>query len=223
MMLKLSRWPSIEFDRREIALVMVNLPADTRRADASFLARAVLQELASRLRPGDFFEIIESAHGPRLAGHGRDVHVSLSYAGDKALIGLSFDRALGVDIVAVENYPEIDSLAGLYLPASFCTRKGYLRNENFALGWAKMEACCKALKLPLAEIDKNREKVYSDCRIVDCEQIDGYRIAAATAPPNSGQEKSRLINGLNSYFGAKGETRTKEYSLIRIDYVVILS
>ncbi len=94
------------------------------------------------------------------------------------MIGLSQKMALGVDIVQIQDIAEIKSLSALYLPA----RLNIIDTTVFASEWAKMEACCKALKLPLAEIDREREKRYASCQLIECEQIEGYRIAVAALP-----------------------------------------
>ncbi len=116
-------------------------------------------------------KIIETPSGPAIADS--DLHISLSYAGDKALIGLSCKQPLGVDIVWIEKLPEIETLSRLYLPKAVSCEAG------FALAWAQMEACCKALKLPLTEIDDARASAYAGCILPECEQIDGYRMAIA--------------------------------------------
>lgn len=177
--LKALIWPESPagFDQNGLALVLLTLPAGTRRAAARSQARVVLRELAGRLLPSAPIELVETPRGPQLQGS--DIRISLSYAGNKVLIGLSQLHALGVDIVQVDNIPEIGALSGLYLPNSAAAP---LCDENFALRWAEVEACCKALGLPLAEMNEEREKAYAACDLLDCEQIAGYRMAAAIHP-----------------------------------------
>jgi hypothetical protein len=119
------------------------------------------------------FTLIESPCGPLIAGISADIKVSLSYAGEKVLIGISCGHALGVDIVLIDRFPEIEALSRLYLPTT------PLDDAGFSLAWAQMEACCKCLGLPLAEIDEGRERAYSACDLPDCHQVDGYRMAVA--------------------------------------------
>jgi hypothetical protein len=45
-----------------------------------------------------------------------------------------------------------------------------------------MEACCKALGLPLAEIDEQRECAYVRCELPECAESADYRIAVALLP-----------------------------------------
>lgn len=177
--LKALIWPESPagFDQNGLALVLLALAAGTRRADARSQARGVLRELAGRLLPGVPVELVETPRGPQFPGSG--IRISLSYAGDKVLIGLSKEHELGVDIVQIDNIPESEALSGLYLPNSASAPR---RDEDFALRWAEVEACCKALGLPLAEMDQEREKAYATCDLLDCEQIAGYRMSAAIHP-----------------------------------------
>ncbi len=173
--LKLLIWPECpaEFDHHGLALILLTLPAGTKRADARQMARTTLRECIASLLHAVHIELAEGVHGPLITGS--DLRISLSYAGDKALIGIARRRALGVDIVKIESMDDVETLAKLYLPVA--------PNADFALAWAQMEACCKALKLPLSEINDARKLAYASCELVDCEQIDGYRIALATTSP----------------------------------------
>ena len=119
------------------------------------------------------FTLIETPCGPLIAGITADIKVSLSYAGEKVLIGISSGHALGVDIVLIDRFPEIEALSRLYLPTT------PLGDAGFALAWAQMEACCKCLCLPLSEIDEVRKHAYAACDLPDCQQVDGYRMAVA--------------------------------------------
>ncbi len=197
------------FDDNGLALILLTLPAATQRADARQLARAVLRECLDCLLPAAHIEstcmaqmspfkpaipvpqaspalrargkanrcasftLIESPCGPLIAGISANIKVSFSYAGEKVLIGISCGHALGVDIVLIDRFPEIEALSRLYLPTT------PLGDAGFALAWAQMEACCKCLGLPLAEIDEVRKHAYAACYLPDCQQIDGYRMAVA--------------------------------------------
>lgn len=188
MPLKPLLWPECAagFDPNGLALVVLTLPAGTQRTDARRLAREVLRELTGRLLPGAPIELEDSPHGPRLTGAACDIRISLSYAGDKVLIGLSCGRAIGVDIVQIDRIAEIKTLSRLYLPQSACATvleaAPDLTDQRFAESWAEMEACCKALSLPLAEVDEKRERAYANCELIDCEQIIGYSMAVAIIP-----------------------------------------
>lgn len=155
------------FDRQ--TLLLLTLPGAD-RAEARARVRAVLAKIAARLS----HRIIETPCGPEFADSGH--HISISYASGNALIGISKQRRIGVDIVKIEPISESSALARLYLPdGASCIGS----DEAFAARWASLEACCKALKLPLAEIDPARATAYAQCEMVQCEQIPGYRIALA--------------------------------------------
>lgn len=181
-------WPEhpAGFDQNGLALVILTLPADNQRTDARRLAREVLRELTCRLLPGAPVELVDSPHGPTLTGPACHIRISLSYAGDKVLIGLSCTHNIGVDIVQIDRIAETRALSRLYLPQNACATvleaAPDLTDQSFAEGWAQMEACCKALSLPLTEIDEKREKAYANCELIDCEQINGYRMAVAIMP-----------------------------------------
>ncbi len=180
-------WPDlpVKLDGNGLALRRLALPAGTPRARARHLARRGLREMLASLLalPAEEVTLVEGLRGPVLEGAAREIGVSLSYAGDWALIGLAEGRALGVDVVRIESLPEAEMLARLYLPATAChaVREAppERRDARFAHVWAEMEACSKCLGLPLAEISAARELALKDCQLVDCEQQDGYRMAVA--------------------------------------------
>jgi phosphopantetheinyl transferase len=184
-------WPDYpeDFEHKKIALVLFTLPADTNRANARLLAREVLRKLISHLLNLRLSSImlLEGPRGPKLEGMNHPVLISLSYAGDKVLIGLCREQAIGVDIVKIEDFPEIAGMSRLYLPKSkhLLKKTPEPLTSKFALAWAEMESCCKALGLPLAEIDEQREESYAKCKLASCTQIDGYRIAVAVTPSHT--------------------------------------
>ena len=180
-LLKLLIWPEspASFDPNGLALIILTLPAGSSNTVARSLARETLQKLSGQLPGLDTEQLVETPRGPRF--YDSTIRISLSYAKDRVLIGLSRNHALGVDIVEIALVPEIEALCRLYLPkaAALAVLETDGRDSAFAQAWAQLEACCKASGLPLAEINKQREKNYTACRFIDCEQIDGYRIAVA--------------------------------------------
>ena len=168
------------------ALVLLTLPPHTARPQARRHARQALQQMLGALlaRPAQAIILREDARGPLLDGAARDIRISLSYAANRCLIGLTEGLAIGVDIVRIENLPESESLARLYLPDAACRAlpeaPGAARDAGFALAWAQMEARSKCLGLPLAEIDAQREQALNACALSDCAQTGAYRIALAT-------------------------------------------
>ncbi|BCB26668.1 hypothetical protein SKTS_15540 [Sulfurimicrobium lacus] len=172
-----------------LALLLLALPGGTPRAHARLLARQVLRETLGGLLslPAEQVALFEGPYGPRLEGAASDIRVSLSYAGEWALIGLSTGRALGVDIVRIDSLPEVAALARDFLPAAAChavlAAPLEERDACFAQAWAEMEACSKCLGLPLQEIGAEREQALKACALLSCEQVDGYRIAVAVRSP----------------------------------------
>jgi len=180
-------WPDkpAGFDGDGLALLLLALPGGALRAHARLLARQTLREVLGGLLalPAEQVALLEGPHGPVLEGAAREIRISLSYAGDWVLIGLAEGRALGVDMVRIDSFPELESLARFYLPAATChallAAPLEMRDASFAHGWAEMEAGSKCLGLPLMEISAAREQALKPCRFVPCEQLDGYRIAVA--------------------------------------------
>lgn len=190
--LKLHPWPQCpdRLQPGELALFILTLPADTVRANARLIARDALRHIASKVSgvKADNVFLVEGSRGPILTGLPCHLEVSLSYAHDKVVLGFSCGRALGVDIVHIKHLPESKALCALYLPDAAALAVTGAPDEQkgtrFALAWAQMEACCKALNLPLAEIDQTRAMDYAACELIDCEQIEGYGIAVAIPPKN---------------------------------------
>jgi phosphopantetheinyl transferase len=180
-------WPgqAAGFDDDRLALVLLTLPADTSRPTARRLVRQRLRQILSGLMalPVEALSLVEGPHGPLLNDTARDIRISLSYAGDRVLIGLAEGHALGVDVVRIERLPGLDALSRLYLPDSACRAMldaaPAAQDAAFALGWAQMEASCKCLGLPLMEIDAQRARALATCQLVACRQMDGYRMAVA--------------------------------------------
>lgn len=135
----------------------------SRQAGLRFLAsrHALRRLLASSLEcPPESLVISENAFGkPRLLAHG--LNFNLSRSGPVALIGLSPDFAVGVDIEVVRGVPEIEALAQEHFTraesnrwASFSERA---RDQEFLGCWTRKEACVKALgtglSLPLVSVE----------------------------------------------------------------------
>jgi 4'-phosphopantetheinyl transferase len=184
----LTRWPvqTIEWSATGLVLILVARPDNHSRQAARRFARQVLSEILSKLLSVSMEQLalVEEAYGPQLADH-RNIRVSLSYSGNWILIGIGKEQALGVDIVCVEHLPEMESLCLYYLPEMSCrTVAGVpkpLRDVTFSAEWAKMEAGCKCLGLPLSEISATRSLALQSCQMVESEQVAGYEIGVATA------------------------------------------
>lgn len=178
-------WPeqAVHFDSRGLALVLLALPAaGTRSTARQYARRALRQILASLLhQQAEDVPLSETARGPVLGAVAGDIRISLSYASGHCLIGLSRGREIGVDIVRIERIAGIDAVSRLYLPSAHAVIEApaELRDARFALHWSQMEAGCKCLGLPLAEITPQREHALNKCEQIDCTQKEHYRMALA--------------------------------------------
>lgn len=89
---------------------------------------------------------------PRLSGG--ELHFNLSRSGAEALIGLSRDRAIGVDIEWSRDVPDADALARQHFTdaelSAWLRAEVEMREELFLRGWTRKEACLKALGLGLS-------------------------------------------------------------------------
>lgn len=186
-----SDWPApaVALDGNGLALVLLALPAGSPRPTARRQARQALRQIVGHLLALSPDDVVLSEGengpqlGPQLADATRDLRISLSYAADRCLIGLAEGQALGVDLVRIEALPEIAALAELYLPArcrqAIDAAPAEERAARFAQAWAEMEARSKCLRLPLVEMDAQRERSLAAARLVDCAPIPGYRLAIA--------------------------------------------
>jgi 4'-phosphopantetheinyl transferase len=180
-------WPeqTVRLNGDGYALVLLKLPRTIARTAARINARLALRQIAVGLIGVPSLEIylIETPRGPIFAGLASDIHISLSYATDRCLIGLCRGHEIGVDIVKIEALPELEALSKLYLPDTearlIFKLPRAMQAAAFALAWAKLEAGSKCLGLPLEEINPQRELDLIRCQQLTCTQPDGYRIALA--------------------------------------------
>jgi len=79
-----------------------------------------------------------------------DLHFSLSYAGDHALVGISTAGAIGVDVERLRPIDDAVDLARTHFSACEMatverTPPGPARDRTFLQGWTRKEACVKAI------------------------------------------------------------------------------
>ncbi len=90
-----------------------------------------------------------------------DLQFNLSHSGPEALIGLSRDRAIGVDIEQVRVVPDADALVREHFTeaeqAYWASGAAATRDRRFLECWTRKEACVKALgggvSIALATLD----------------------------------------------------------------------
>lgn len=125
------------------------MPEDRRRYR---IAHAEVRRLlAGKLgcRPARVRFAIDGGGMPRLHGCA-DLHFSLSYAGDRALVGISTTGAIGVDIERLRPIDDADDLARSHFSACEAAAvdrapPGPVRDRTFLQGWTRKEACVKAV------------------------------------------------------------------------------
>ncbi len=85
---------------------------------------------------------------PRLDGHGARPDFNLSHAADVALLAVSWNSPLGVDVEAVRPMPDLDRLAGRVMHpsefAAFERLEERWRTSAFFRLWTRKEAALKA-------------------------------------------------------------------------------
>jgi phosphopantetheinyl transferase len=98
---------------------------------------------------------VESAKGPEVRERIRDRHVgvSISYAKTEAWLALGWEAQIGVDAVAIEEVPDWEEVASVYLEqaAQERLRKSTQPALDFAREWAGFEARLKLAGQPLVE------------------------------------------------------------------------
>lgn len=146
---------------RERAQQMLFARHARRYLSARHALYALLAEALGRA-PAEIDLLSDEFGKPALAG--AELHFNCSRSGPEALIGLSAERALGVDIECIREIADADGLAQTHFTQ---TERAYLRggadaarSERFLECWSRKEACLKALGLglsiPLSSVDVGR-------------------------------------------------------------------
>lgn len=118
---------------------------------ARHMLYGLLAETLGR-RPGKI-DIVTNAFGkPALAGG--ELHFNSSRSGPEALIGLSRERSVGVDIERIRTVDDAEVLARAHFTEAESTylrngRSATTRSLRFLECWTRKEACVKALGLGL--------------------------------------------------------------------------
>lgn len=114
---------------------------------------------------------------------GLPLALSLSYAGDHALVALCPGAQIGVDLVRLDTWPELLEVARLYLgPAQTATLQGLSRDaqtQAFAEAWAALEARCKCGGAGLVEWSTERDAQLADAELSALAVPPGYAAAQA--------------------------------------------
>lgn len=117
---------------------------------------------------------------------------SLSYAGERALIGVAGGHAIGVDIEVARPMGDADELAALHFDAAegraYQGRPDRAATHLFLRGWTRKEACLKAIGLGLrvapasvhTGLDGPGEAAFGD-DVIDLDSFEMHGLVAAWA------------------------------------------
>ena len=150
--MQIYRWPQIPERPSPGEPVLVRVPVSSERKTARREVRAALcAVLTAWLGREPVLE--ETSHGPVCRDETFDI--SLSYSGSEAWIGLIYGGRIGVDVMAVESFPEMSDVARNYLGPTTTARIQYAANPArvFASAWTMREATLKCYKHSLTEWD----------------------------------------------------------------------
>jgi 4'-phosphopantetheinyl transferase len=122
---------------------------DRRRYLAAHCALRLLIEDFAKVK-ADRIEFVVGPWGKPAVSGLANVHFSVSYTEDRALIGLSSAAEIGVDVEMVREIEDADALAQDYFTQSernalSMTVQGGSRQQSFLRGWTRKEACIKAV------------------------------------------------------------------------------
>ena len=135
------------------------------------VARELLRDILAaylEMRPSHVPLHLEPGQAPTVAARwqGLSLSISMSYAGDVALIGLCPGAKIGIDLVEIGPMPDWAPVARLYLGPDVALRLAKMNRadseKNFLLAWAEMEARSKCLGQGLQEWSPTRQqRLYS--------------------------------------------------------------
>jgi 4'-phosphopantetheinyl transferase len=164
---------------------------DAAGPDPRAAARAALRRIVTQRLDGRAAAWVRGPHGkPALAGE--RLQCNLSHAGDLALIAVTADRPVGVDLQDLVPGLDVAALARRYFPAAEAQRVARHGAGEFARLWARKEAVVKAagdrltrgLLLPVAgdppPAVRHDGVTYA---VADLAAPDGFRAAVALAGP----------------------------------------
>jgi 4'-phosphopantetheinyl transferase len=175
----------LQFDSDGLLLVHFSLtdihPFAARRTHARHVLRQLLSQLLDH--PVQTLPLHETPHGPRLALPFNSIKISLSYATHRGLIGLSQHQGIGVDIVQVVNFNEMNQVAKSYFSDRryqlILAQQGLEKDTQFAQAWADIEASSKCLGLPLSEMSPARAQQLNQCELRACTPLTEHRLSVA--------------------------------------------
>ena len=104
--------------------------------------------------PQDLTFELDEFGKPHLTDHHHRLHFNLSHSGPHAVIGLSHNGPIGVDIEEIRAIGDADALVGMHFTsaeqAEWRRTSEAFRNRAFLTCWTRKEACAKALGVGLS-------------------------------------------------------------------------
>lgn len=149
--------------------LIVRLAKGRSRKEARKEAREVLRKVLSSWSglPADTLPLEETSHGPSWTGKfcGHALDISLSYCPGEAWIGLMIDGKIGIDIMFIEEIPELADLVRTYLDpdAASLILNAHRPSFAFASAWTEREARLKCLKKGLVEWSPEQGELERKC------------------------------------------------------------
>jgi 4'-phosphopantetheinyl transferase len=143
-----------ELDTYERARAARFAPADRARYEAAHCAlRSAIRTFCGAATQSPVFR--RGVYGKPSIAQGLQCHFSLSYSGDLAVIALTRDVEIGVDVERERPIDAVEELAASHFAPQETTdlltrQPGAARNHAFLRGWVRKEACVKAVGHGLA-------------------------------------------------------------------------
>lgn len=160
------RWPErpSRLPEGEIALVWLESPAGEGSRQRQAGREALHLLLPALPAPYPSIRLEESPRGPIFVSEGKalPVGLSLSYSSELTLIGLFPGGRIGVDVSRVEDFPDWQDVAALYLHPSarerIASQPAHRQLHCFHEEWVRMEALAKCAGTGLTEWSPVRDE-----------------------------------------------------------------
>ena len=155
MAIQIFHWPdTVPIPTKEPRTILLQVSGVERTSEGRRKMREVLHTVLSGWI-GGFVEWLDTDKGPsvRTLIEGKQVDVSLSYAGGYGWLGICCGGRIGVDAVVIDESFDSGDIAALYLEAADAReiREATDKAAAFAQRWSALEARCKLARVPLQE------------------------------------------------------------------------
>ena len=209
-------WPELPSLPLTHQPVLVRVATASSRCAARQLSRVVLREILGAWSgiPIHDLPLTESPRGPLWPGllHGESLAISLSYTENEIWIALLRGGRIGIDAMALQFFPEIESVAQNFFPPSAAVAMRHSANpaHAFAAAWTALEASLKCVGQNLTEWSSSRDITLAPCHHEILSLSDNILLTVATAPAQTNfadlavtkvwdDEKSRRISSRETF------------------------